>query len=295
MNNAPASSASHRSRALVLGGGGPVGRAWQMGLMEGFTSQGIDLGEADKIIGTSAGAIVGAQLALNLDFASPPKIASSPTPDVGKLTEIGAAMVRALRSADADQIRAEIGALALSAQTISEDASILRLEPLIGQSWPKQLQATSINARTGKLQVWDASSRAPLERAIAASAAAPGFFPPITIHGDRYLDGGMRSPLNADLAVGSDIIVVVSCFAFREPLGLAFFAALNSTMRGELDVLRRSGAMLAIVEPDPEFITLTRQGTAMMEANLVGEAYRLGHKTAVSEATAIRKAWDDPI
>src|SRR5215472_4498178 len=57
-----------RSRALVLGGGGPVGRAWELGLMDGFARQGIDLGIADLIIGTSAGAVVGARLALKPGF-----------------------------------------------------------------------------------------------------------------------------------------------------------------------------------------------------------------------------------
>jgi len=54
----------HRLRALVLGGGGPVGRAWEIGLTHGFAGQGIDLGTADLIIGTSAGAVVGATLAV---------------------------------------------------------------------------------------------------------------------------------------------------------------------------------------------------------------------------------------
>ena len=64
----------HRLRALVLGGGGPVGRAWEIGLTHGFAGQGIDLGTADLIIGTSAGAVVGAQLALKQGFGEPPKI-----------------------------------------------------------------------------------------------------------------------------------------------------------------------------------------------------------------------------
>lgn len=72
------------SRALVLGGGGPVGRAWELGMMDGFAGQGIDLGTADLIIGTSAGAVVGALLALKQGFGAPMKIdtaiASTPPP-----------------------------------------------------------------------------------------------------------------------------------------------------------------------------------------------------------------------
>src|SRR6516162_7281908 len=64
----------HRLRALVLGGGGPVGRAWEIGLTHGFAGQGIDLGTTDLVIGTSAGAVVGAQLALKQGFGAPPKV-----------------------------------------------------------------------------------------------------------------------------------------------------------------------------------------------------------------------------
>ena len=49
-------------RAVVLGGGGATGRAWEIGLLKGLRDAGIDLTEADLIIGTSAGATLGAQL-----------------------------------------------------------------------------------------------------------------------------------------------------------------------------------------------------------------------------------------
>jgi NTE family protein len=55
------------SRALVLGGGGSLGRAMHWGLTAGFLEAAIDLRDADLIIGTSAGAVVGAQLGLGAD------------------------------------------------------------------------------------------------------------------------------------------------------------------------------------------------------------------------------------
>ena len=70
--------------------------------------------------------------------------------------------------------------------------------------------------------------RAPLERALAASTAVPGIWPPITINGERYIDGGVRSMLNADLAIGSDIVIAVSCFPLtaRDKAVPAFFTAM---------------------------------------------------------------------
>ena len=54
-------------RALVLGGGGPVGIAWEVGLAAGLKEAGVDVTVADRILGTSAGAFVGAQLALGIE------------------------------------------------------------------------------------------------------------------------------------------------------------------------------------------------------------------------------------
>ena len=282
----------HRSRALVLGGGGPVGRAWELGLMDGFARQGIDLGIADLIIGTSAGAVVGARLALKQGFGASPNIAaaiaSTPAPvHPDTMANLGAAMVRAAQSSEPELIRAEIGKMALNASTISEEASVSRamFAPFVGQAWPKRFRATTVNARTGQLQVWDALSGAPLERVIAASTASPCFWPPITINGERYIDGGVRSMLNADLAMGADIVIAVSCFPLtaHDKVGPAFFAAMNAASRAELDAVRGSGAILVVIEPRPEFVVLTKHGTAMMDGNLIPEAYRLGQITADGE------------
>jgi ABC-type sugar transport system substrate-binding protein len=57
------------SRALVLGGGGPVGIAWECGLLAGLAQAGVDLGTADFILGTSAGSFVGARLAMGAEAA----------------------------------------------------------------------------------------------------------------------------------------------------------------------------------------------------------------------------------
>jgi len=153
------SGAVRLSRGLVLGGGGPVGRAWQAGLMDGFASQGINLETADLIIGTSAGAVVGAQLALKQEFGAPPRVDAASPVYSGSMVDLATAMTRAAQSSEPEPIRAEIGKMALNAQTISEEASVSRsiFAPYVGQAWPNQLQITGVNARTGQLRIWDAS------------------------------------------------------------------------------------------------------------------------------------------
>jgi NTE family protein len=286
---------AHRSRSLVLGAGGPVGRAWQSGLIAGLIEREIDLGDASLIVGTSAGAVVGAQLALRQAFGAPPKIDAPPPIYSGNMVDLGIAMARAAQSPEPELIRAEIGKIALDAQTISEEASVSRsmFAPFVGQAWPKQFRVTTVNARTGQLQVWDAFSGAPLERAIAASTAAPCIWPPITINGEKYIDGGVRSMLNADLAIGSDIVIAVSCFPLtvRDKAETPFFTATNTALLAELDAVRGSGATLTGIEPHSEFLVLTKHGAAMMDSNLVPEAYRLGHITAVGEAESVGRVW----
>jgi NTE family protein len=51
------------SRALVLAGGGVAGIAWELGAIDALRTAGVDITDADLIIGTSAGAAAGAQVA----------------------------------------------------------------------------------------------------------------------------------------------------------------------------------------------------------------------------------------
>jgi len=290
---------ARRSRALVLGAGGPVGRTWQSGLIAGLIEREIDLGDASLIIGTSAGAIVGAQLALGLKFAAPSKFDLAGQPASASLSDVSgllAAMGRAMRSPEPEIERAKIGAFAIEAQTISEEDSIARtaFAQIRGHSWPTRFRATAVNARTGKLQVWDASSGATLERAVASSAAIPGVFPSITIKGERYIDGGVRSMLNADLATGYDIIIVVSCFALEGvgEIKNPDMATINAAQIAELGALRNATSTLAVIAPNEAFLTLTHRGAAMLDGRLGPEAFRIGYAQALQEAEDIRLTWN---
>jgi NTE family protein len=64
----------------------------------------------------------------------------------------------------------------------------------------------------------------------------------VTINGRRYVDGGMRSAANADLAGGHDRVIVVA------PLvqGFRHIEALSSQVRG----LRRDGSRVLVISPD---------------------------------------------
>ena len=254
------------TRALVLGGGGPVGIAWESGLAAGLAEAGINLGEADLIIGTSAGSAVGAQLAMG---RQPQQMYAAVAADVGNTrpgptranTGAGGAppnlmplmelMQKAQRGDIApEEVRKEIGAFALGAKTMSEEDFIATFGRMLANSegWPaKQYMCTAVDALDGSFHTWSHESGVPLSRAIASSCSVPGIYPPITIKGRRYIDGGMRSATNADLAKGYDNVIVVAVTAGGEgPMAEAG----QKRLEGELDVLRKSGSKVTLIPPD---------------------------------------------
>jgi NTE family protein len=288
------------TRALVLGGGGPVGRAWEAGLAAGWHTQGIDLGGADLILGTSAGSIVGAEIALGLSLDDLGPVTDSPTdPAPGKLSPVGmqrimAASARAATSRQPELAWQGVGQMALAAVTCSEDESLSRrtFASLKGRPWAPNFRATSVGTSTGRFQVWSAASGVPLERAVAASSALPSVWPPITIGQDRYMDGGVRSVLNADLAAGYSRVVVVSCFALgesRAPNAPAVTA--DRSPQGEIESLRAGGSTVEVVTPSPVLLALTGNGTRMLDNSLVPQAYEAGKRQALEDGPRIRAAW----
>jgi NTE family protein len=289
------------TRALVLGGGGPVGRAWESGLAAGWLLQRIDLDGADLIIGTSAGAIVGAEIALGLSMDALGPVADSPGgPAPAQISPAGlqrmmAATARAATSPQPDLELREIGQMALAALTCGEEESLSRITfaPISGRKWAPNFLATSVSTRTGRFQVWTAASGVPLERAVAASSALPNVWPPITIGQDRYMDGGMRSTLNADLAAGYSQVVVVSCFALGAARAAdAPAAPPDRSPRGEIESLRAGGSAVEVVTPGTAFLALTGNGTRMLDSSLVPEAYEAGRRQALDDGPRIRANWN---
>ena len=88
---------------------------------------------------------------------------------------------------------------------------------LEGLDWPaERLVITTVDAVTGELTLFTNDSGVPLDRAVAASCAVPGVFPAVKIQGRHYVDGGVRSAANVDLAIGHDAVLVLA------PIPLAF-------------------------------------------------------------------------
>ncbi|MDR2987645.1 MAG: patatin-like phospholipase family protein [Nocardiopsaceae bacterium] len=288
------------TRALVLGGGGPVGVAWESGLAVGFAEAGVALGAADLVVGTSAGSIVGARLTLGLDLAETVRAVGQPLPveagAAGTIDDLMNALAGSASLAQtAEQMRSELGKLALGAQTLAEAdfAGAAVFAQLAGHNWPASFRCTAIDTRTGELKVWDAAAGAPLDRAVASSCSVPMVFPPVTINGARYMDGGMRTPLNADLAAGHDAVIVVSCLPTALPDGITdpMFEATAAQVESELAVLRDGGAAVEIIGPGEEFLEVSGWGAELMNPSRAAGAYEAGVRQAAAEADRLLAIW----
>jgi NTE family protein len=283
-----------------LGGGGPVGVGWESGLAVGLAEAGVALGAADLVVGTSAGSIVGARLALGLDLAEMVRAVGQPLPVEagvgGTIADLMTSLAGAATRAQApEQMRTELGKLALDAHTVPEGdfTGAAVFAQLAGRDWPASFSCTAIDTQTGALRVWDAAAGVPLDRAVASSCAVPMVFPPVTIDGARYMDGGMRTPLNADLAAGHAAVIVVSCLAMVLPEGISdpMFEAMAAQIETELAVLHNVGAAVEIIGPGAEFLEVSGWGAELMNPARVAGAYEAGVRQAAAEADRLRALW----
>jgi NTE family protein len=204
-------------RALVLGAGGEAGIAWEVGLLAGLAAHGVDLTVADLVVGTSAGAGVAARMNSGIGLAAlyEQQLASADGEIVARMGPraiAGFLWATGLARRNPVRARVRLGRLAVRARTGSAAARRAVVAARLGtHDWPAgQLLITAVDADTGEFATFDASSGVDLVDAVGASCAVPGVWPPVTINGRRWMDGGMRSPANADLAAGYDRVVVVA-------------------------------------------------------------------------------------
>jgi NTE family protein len=280
---------SDQRTALVLGGGGITGIAWEIGLLSGLAEAGVDLSAADLVVGTSAGSVVGAQLTGGAELEAmygrqlePPAQEKVARMTRSNLAQYGWALLRS-RGRDVE-FRRRIGALALAAEkagvTPSEQERLDVIgSRLVGTEWPERpLVITAVDAETGEFHPFDRASGVPLLQAVAASCAVPGVYPPVTIAGRRYIDGGMRSAANADLAQGFDRLVVLAPI----PRGIGPMASVDAQVSGMV-------SRVAVVSPDKA--SRTAIGRNVLDPAARAGSARAGRAQAPAVVERIAEAW----
>jgi NTE family protein len=289
-------------RALVLGGGGSTGNAWLIGVIAGLFDAGLDVTQADLIIGTSAGSTAAAQItgasptqlmADILAAASQPRtgpvgsdggrVPSGPVADhLRRMSEIIAA------AEDAADMRRRMGAVALEMDAASDGSGQTRWRSTVAarlpsQRWPEQaVLITVVDAHTGEPVVFDRHSGVDLVDAVAASTAGG---PPNSIGDHQYIDGGYRSIENADLAAGYGRVLVLSPFGgtSRHP------REWGTHLAAQVDQLRARGSRVETIFPDSDSEHLF--GANAMDLSLRPPAARAGYDQGRALAGQLTEFW----
>ncbi|HYM15873.1 MAG TPA: patatin-like phospholipase family protein [Dehalococcoidia bacterium] len=285
-------------RALVLGGGGAVGIAWETGICAGLLAGGVDVREADVIVGTSAGSVVGTSLAHGSDprdlFEEQRRPREAPPAVPGRDMAEVAAIFRLWTSFD-DMTEAackEVGAAAVSASTVPEEQWLATFASRGWPGWPaKPLLVTAVDCATGAFKAFDAQSAVPIVHAVTASCSVPGLAPPVTIDGRRYMDGGVRSGTSADLAqrIEPDVVLIVAPMGRRDG-GVDRLAA--KQLAREMGELEAAGVGVHLVQFDD--VTKQLVGQNLMNPASAPPAAEAGLAHGQRLAVDLRRWWRQP-
>lgn len=273
------------TKALVLGGGGVAGVAWELGVLDSLFAEGVDLTDADLVVGTSAGSVVAAQICSGEALSALCDRQSDSGSELkapGNFADLIDAFVGALAgNPEEDERNRRIGKIALSATTVDESARRdVILSRLPSTQWPaRNLVITAVDVETGEFVTFDQASGVELVDAIGASCAVPGVWPPVTIGDRRFMDGGVRSIANSDLADGYDVIVVLA--PLTGTLGRPFAA--------EIDALRVSGSVVEVVEGDAT--SLTAFGADPLDPATRIPALAEGRRQGAAFVTRLAEIW----
>lgn len=278
---------------VSLGGGGLYFVAWQIAYLSKLASMGIDLGGAQRVIGTSAGSVVAAIIeAGHLTrferevsvLGKVPKLlgALAPAAKFSPSQQHALDIFVAADNADPDLIKS-IGHAALAAtapkpSVMSRNVGLM----LASVKWPSSaLHTTCVDAHTGERCVVTADASARVTRAVAASSAVPGIFSPQPIGDRRCMDGGVSgSGVHTDLLAGCERVVVLSLSdGSAAPLGGMTIAP--GSIERELDALRASGSEVYFRVPDS--VDLTR----LMDPTAVPDALAMGRRQAEADAESL--------
>jgi NTE family protein len=135
-----------------------------------------------------------------------------------------------------------------------------------------------VDTESGEPVAWHGGSGVHLDRAVAASCAVPAVYPPVTISGRRYMDGGIRSATNADLAAGSSAVIVLNAIGHltrREPL------------QKELAALGTAATL--VITPDDAAAAV--MGTNLLDAATTAPALEAGLTQAMSCSESVGTLW----
>lgn len=280
-------------RAIVISGGGLAGLAFGAAYLHGLAQEGVKLHEADVVVGTSAGSILGTEvLARDLRrFTGQIKLAAKTRlfeyirkDDNPKPTAQHAREMFDNSDNGRHETLLKIGHAALAADAPSQYELFAQITAFVARvRWPSsRLRTTCYDAYTADRYVFSKASGVPLVKALGASSAVPGLMSPVALGGRRLMDGGMASGLNGDLVAGAEKAIVIGLI--HDPRQ-GKYTTPTDRWDYELDQLTNAGtafetALAAEDLGDP------------MDATALPLGLRLGAEQATSDAPRLRKFWN---
>jgi NTE family protein len=179
--------------------------------------------------------------------------------------------------------RIRLGRMAVRARTEppAERRKVVAARLAMDEWPPGRLLITAVDADTGEFTTFDSGSGVGLVDAVGASCAVPGVWPPVTINGRRWMDGGMRSPANADLAAGYDRVVVVApMWRGLKPM---------PTVPEQVRELAKSCRAVAAVLPDAAAVEAF--GRNLLDPRRRAPSARAGYAQAAAVAADVASVW----
>ena len=284
---------------LVLGGGGVLGGAWEIGALHALERQtGWDPRDAEYFIGTSAGALMAALLAagvvprIDLVEATERHVGLIPWPVPGSM-HLG---LHGLRSRGPRRLLMTAAGL-LPRGSLSTEPIRQAVTHRIPGTWPRnrRLLIVAADYRTGDRIVFrrDGSPPAELASAVAASCAIPGVYQPVEIGGRLFVDGGLYSADNLDLLLGTgvDLAICINPLSSGCPgtqrrkltdhLFMLAEHAAHRQLMASARLLRRAGIRVLVIEPGPE--DLRAMGLNMMSRKRIQLVMETALKTVAEQ------------
>jgi NTE family protein len=287
---------------LVLHGGGSAGNAWEIGVIAGLFDAGLDVTQADLIVGTSAGATAAAQITNAAPTKLLDEILSAVSPHRPGPVEYDRGRVPSgppinhlertdkiiAAASDAADMRRRMGAAALELEGTSDGSGTSRWRATVaarlpGAHWPERtVLITAVDARTGEPVVFDRHSGVDLVDAVAASTSSAVAY---GIGDDRFIDGGYRRNENADLAAGYERVLVLSPFGGRTRHPLKW----GMQLAAQVDELRASGSRVETIFPDSA--ALAAFGDNMMDPSTRPPAAQAGYNQGTVLGEQLTEFW----
>ncbi len=322
---------------LAVAGGGPIGGMYELGALRAMDEamDGLDMTDLDVYVGVSSGAFLASGLANRLDTAEMCRIFLTDVTDQERfrpeiflrpaMAEYGkrvAAIPRTLLGWLGDlathpletnftDVFGRLGALIPTGLFDNNEIEhfLRKLFESHGRTndfreLPRKLFVIGVELDTGKTVRFgdEGYDHIPISRAIQASAALPGLYPPVEIDGKYYVDGALRRTLHASVALetGAELVLGINPLVpFDAALATAnhrkvpdslvdnglpavlsqtFRTMLKSRMQVGLDKYQKTHerADLLVFEPSPDDVEMffTNPFSYTMRQRVAEHAYR---------------------